>query len=52
MTVNSLKGFGTPVPNEDKTIIPERPDDDKESFISAEIKILKYRIVEQSVDLH
>lgn len=52
MTVNSLKGFGTPVPNEDKTIIPERPVDDKESYISAEIKILKYRIVEQSVDLH
>lgn len=40
-------------PNDDpdKPIIPEKPVDDKVSAIDAQIRILKYRVVSQSVDL-
>lgn len=40
-----------PADDPDKPIIPEKPEDDKVSAIDAQIKILKYRVVSQSVDL-
>ena len=51
LTVKSINGLGTPVPFSDTDkIIPEIPDE-KESYISAEIDILAWKVVEQDVDL-
>lgn len=48
--VNSLKGFGTPVYEDTKTIIPTIPDDSN-TYLAAQINVLQWRVVEQSVDL-
>lgn len=48
--VNSLNGFGTPVYDETKTIIPTMPDDSN-TFLAAQINVLQWRVVEQKVDL-
>lgn len=40
-----------PDPDPDQPIIPETPEDDEISAIAAQISILKYRVVNQSVDL-
>lgn len=48
--VNSLKGFGTPVFEDTKTIIPTIPDDSN-TYLAAQINVLQWRVVEQSVDL-
>lgn len=48
--VNSLKGFGTPVYDDTKTIIPTIPDDSN-TYLAAQINVLQWRVVEQSVDL-
>ena len=52
LTLNGIKGLGTPVPNPNKVIIPEKPgDSDMETYISAQIEILSYRVVSQGVVL-
>lgn len=48
--VNSLKGFGTPVYEDTKTIIPTIPDDSN-TYLAAQINVLQWRVVSQSVDL-
>lgn len=48
--VNSLKGFGTPVYDDTKTIIPTIPDDSN-TYLAAQINVLQWRVVEQKVDL-
>lgn len=48
--VNSLKGFGTPVYNDTKTIIPTIPDDSN-TYLAAQINVLQWRVVEQKVYL-
>lgn len=48
--VNALKGFGTPVYEDTKTIIPTIPDDSN-TYLAAQINVLQWRVVEQSVDL-
>lgn len=48
--VNSLTGFGTPVYDPDKTIIPTMPDDSN-TYLAAQINVLQWRVVEQKVDL-
>lgn len=48
--VNSLKGFGTPVYDDTKTIIPTIPDDSN-TYLAAQINVLQWRVVEQSVAL-
>lgn len=48
--VNSLKGFGTPVYDDTKTIIPTIPDDSN-TYLAAQINVLQWRVVSQSVDL-
>lgn len=48
--VKSLKGFGTPVYDDTKTIIPTIPDDSN-TYLAAQINVLQWRVVEQSVDL-
>lgn len=53
ITAKSVNGLGTPVPfaDDDTTpIIPVIPEDEH-SYISAEIAILKWKVVEQNVDL-
>lgn len=49
-TVTSVEGLGTPVYNPDEIIYPEKPDYD-ESIVSADVKILQWRIVSQDYDL-
>lgn len=52
LTLNSASGLGTPVPNPDKVIETEKvTDEDVYSYISAQIYVLKYRVVSQGVDL-
>lgn len=48
--VTSLKGFGTPVYKDTKTIIPTIPDDSN-TYLAAQINVLQWRVVEQSVEL-
>ena len=50
--VNSITGLGTPIVGDDFVIhTPVVPETDKETFVSAEINILSWRVVENSVDL-
>lgn len=48
--VNSLTGFGTPVYDDDKTIIPTMPDDSN-TYLAARINVLQWRVVPQEVNL-
>lgn len=48
--INSLAGLGTPVYKPEETIYPEKPEED-ETFIAAQIRILSWRLVNQSIDL-
>ena len=51
VNVKSINGLGTPVPFEDTdTIIPIIPENE-ETYISAEIDILAWKVVENNVDL-
>ena len=51
LTINSVTGLGTPVPDPDNKVIdPEKPVDD-ESYIAATVEVLKWKIVSQIVDL-
>ena len=51
VNVNSINGLGTPVPFEDTdTIIPIIPENE-ETYISAEIDILAWKVVENNVNL-
>lgn len=52
LTINSITGLGTPVPDPDKDIIPVKPGDDEESYIAAEVQVLRWKVVNQSVDLN
>lgn len=49
LNLNSLSGVGVPVYNPDEVIIPEVPTDDL-FYLAAQINILKWKIVEQTVD--
>ena len=52
VNLTGLKGLGTPVPNPDKIIVPEKPgDSDMETYISANMIIQAYRVVNQEVTL-
>lgn len=51
ITINTMGGFGTPVYDPKKTIIPVVPTDEA-SYLSARINVLAWRIVSQSVDLN
>ena len=50
ITIDGIQGLGTPVYNPEKVITPEKPESD-ESFISARINILAWRVVSQNVTL-
>lgn len=50
VNISKLEGLGTPVYDPDEVIHPEQPEGD-DSIISAEVKILQWRIVSQDYDL-
>ena len=50
ITLNGIKGFGTPVYNPDKVIDPTVPSYDN-TFLAARVQVLQWRIVNQNVSL-
>lgn len=51
INIKSLAKLGTGVWNPEKDIVPENPPKDEEYYVGAEIHILSWRIVDNSVDL-
>lgn len=49
--VNSLAGLGTPVYDPNEIIYPEKPKDDNDTYIAAQINILSWRVVNNDADL-
>ena len=50
ITLNGIKGFGTPVYNPDKVIDPTVPSYDN-TFLAARVQVLQWRVVNQNVSL-
>ena len=50
ISLNSIKGFGTPVYDPNKIIVTTIPSDDK-TYLAAKIKVLSWRVVPSKVDL-
>ena len=50
VTINDMKGFGTPVYDPDEEITPTVPDDTK-VYLAAKINVLSWRVVKSTVDL-
>lgn len=50
LTLNSIKGIGTPVFDPDDVIIPERPDVENLYYLAAQINVLAWKVVSQTVD--
>ena len=50
ISLNSIKGFGTPVYDPNKIIVPTVPSDDK-TYLAAKINVLSWRVVPSQVDL-
>lgn len=50
--ITKLTGLGTPVYKPEEIIYPEKPDDDNDTFIAAQINILSWRIVSSDVELN
>lgn len=50
LTLNSISGVGTPVFDPNDVIIPETPDEETLWYLGAEVNVLKWRIVKQTVD--
>ena len=48
--LNSIKGFGTPVYDPNKKIVPVVPSDDL-TYLAAKISVLSWRVVSSTVDL-
>lgn len=51
ITINSIRGLGTPVVSETDPIDPEKPSD-LDYNLAAKINILRWKVVSQSVDLN
>ena len=50
VTIQNIKGFGTPVYDPKKEIDPMIPSDDN-TYLAASIKVLSWRVVSSKVDL-
>ena len=50
ISLNSIKGFGTPVYDPEKIIVPTVPSDDK-TYLAAKINVLSWRVVSSTVNL-
>jgi hypothetical protein len=51
ITIDKIKGFGTPVFDPEQIIIPEKPEDSEAMNLAARINILSWHLVEQNVIL-
>ena len=51
VTLDGITGLGTPVFDPTEDIDPERPTDEPESYVSARIALLKWRVVGQNLTL-
>ena len=50
INITSIKGLGTPVFNPSASIDPDRPEEEN-YYVAAEVKILKWKVVSQNVNL-
>jgi hypothetical protein len=50
VAINGVKGWGTPVYDPEFEVVPVKPTD-KETYISAEISVLSWRVVSYDVTL-
>lgn len=50
LTLNSIKGIGVPVFDPNDVIIPEETDDEQLYYLAAQINVLAWKIVSQTVD--
>lgn len=50
INIKSMTGFGTPVYDPDKNIVPMVPNDDA-TFLAADLNVLSWRVVSQTADL-
>lgn len=50
VTLNKIKGLGTPVYKADKIIDPTTPEDN-DTYLAARVNVLQWRVVSQTVDL-
>lgn len=50
ITIDDIKGWGTPVFDPDKVIIPTLPSNDK-SYLAAKVNVLSWRVVKSNVNL-
>lgn len=50
VTLNSIKGLGTPVYDETKKIDPTTPEDN-DTYLAARVNVLQWRVVSQTVNL-
>ena len=50
VTINDMKGFGTPVYDPNEEITPTVPDDEK-VYLAAKINVLSWRVVQSNVNL-
>ena len=50
LTINSISGLGTPVADPNDDIVPEKLEDEQ-YFVAAQVQILKWKMVSQSVSL-
>ncbi len=52
ITISRIWGLGTPVIDPEKPIDPERPEDAPDSYMTAQIHVLKWRVVNSNVTMH
>lgn len=50
VTINGMTGFGTPVYDPERGIVPETPED-QNSYLAVSINVLQWRVVSQSVNI-
>lgn len=50
LALNSIKGIGTPVFDPSDVIVPDRPDDEELYYLAAQVNVLAWKLVNQTVD--
>lgn len=50
LTLNSIGGVGVPIFDPNDVIIPEKPEDNEFFYLAADIEVLQWRIVNQTID--
>ncbi|MCF0174494.1 MAG: Mfa1 fimbrilin C-terminal domain-containing protein [Bacteroidales bacterium] len=49
--ISNIAGLGTPVYDPDETIWPEKPEDDDDVFIAAQVEVISWRVVSNEIQL-